>query len=291
MKKQKCIVMFSGGLDSRLAIKIMQQKGFEITALFFRLPFGTGCCNEGCSFNFSQLQGISLEILDCTKGKLLQEYLEVIKNAKYGRGSGINPCVDCRIFMFKKAKEIADKKAIEFIVTGEVIGQRPMSQRKKQIELIEKETGLKGRVIRPLIDLGISGRRRDKQIELAKKFKINYPDPAGGCLLCEKAHSKKLNYLLERGIDEKEIKLVNVGRHFLIDNCLVVIGRDEKENKIIENIGRLKGELIVPIFPAPSALILDKFNKSIGKKVNELIRAYSKEGSIQDRKKFDKMRL
>ena len=140
--KEKCIVMFSGGLDSRLAVKIMQKRGFDVLAVFFKLPFGTGCCNEGCSFNFSQLQGIKLKVFDCTKGKLLQEYLKIIKEAKHGRGSSVNPCIDCRIFMLKEVKKFADKQKIKSIATGEVIGQRPMSQQKKQISLIEKEAGL-----------------------------------------------------------------------------------------------------------------------------------------------------
>jgi tRNA-uridine 2-sulfurtransferase len=288
-QKQKCIVMFSGGLDSRLAIKLMQEKGFEVQALFFKLPFGTGCCNEGCSFNFSQTQGIKLDFIDCTKGILLQEYLKIVKDAKHGRGSGVNPCVDCRIFMFKKAKEFADKEKIKFIVTGEVIGQRPMSQQKKQIELIEKEVGLDGRIIRPLIELGVSGRRRDKQIELAKKFNIKYPHPAGGCLLCEKALKNRLTYLLERGLDEEEIEFVGIGRHFLIDNCWIVIGRSEYENKIIESLK--DREVIIPDYAAPSAVFFDKPNNLIRKKVNKLIIAYSKNGSLEDKNTFEKFRL
>jgi len=288
-QKPKCLVMFSGGLDSRLAIKLMQERGFEVQALFFKLPFGTGCCNEGCSFNFSQTQGIKLNFIDCTTGKLLQEYLKIIKDAKHGRGAGMNPCVDCRIFMFKKAKEFADKEKIKFIVTGEVVGQRPMSQQKKQIELIEKEVGLNGRIIRPLIELGISGRKRDKQIELANKFGIKYPHPAGGCLLCEKALKNRLKYLLERGLDEQEIKFISVGRHFLIDNCWVVIGRSESENKIIENVKNR--EIIISDYAAPSAVIFDKADKVVKSKVNELIKSYSKDSSFGDRKNFESFKF
>jgi len=344
MVKQKVIVMFSGGLDSRLAIKIMQKQGFEIMALFFKLPFGTGCCDEGCSFNFSQLQGIKLNVFDCTKGELLQEYLDVIKNPKYGRGSGINPCIDCRIFMLKKAKEFADKEGIEIIVTGEVLGERPMSQTKRAMDLIEKESNLKGRLFRPLsakilleteaekkglIDrrkfYDIHGRRREKQIALAKKFKISYPHPAGGCLLCEKALKRRLMKLLERGLNEKEINLVGIGRHFRIGGAWIVVGRNEKENKIIEAFGtqppsrsggsrsrrgctqnqvglkedfqrksllRAKDyELVVPDFLGPSAVIMDKCGKNVKKEVNKLIKAYSKEGDLKERKKFDKWKL
>ncbi len=290
MVKQKCLVMFSGGLDSRLAIKIMQDKGFDVLAVFFKLPFGTGCCSEGCSFNFSQLQGIELKIFDCSNGKLLQEYLNVIKQAKHGTGAGVNPCIDCRIFMLKKAKKFADKKKIKFISTGEVTGQRPMSQQPKQVKLIGKETGLEQRIIRPLIDFyNISGRSRKKQIALAKKFKIKYPSPAGGCLLCEKELKNRLKFLLTRGLNEEEIKLVNVGRHFLIDKFWVVIGRDEKENKIIE---KLKiGEIIEPDYPAPSAIIFGGRNKKLLLIVEKLIRSYSKKGSLKERKKFEKYKI
>ncbi len=315
--KEKCIVMFSGGLDSRLAIKIMQKKGFEVLAVFFKLPFGTGCCNEGCSFNFSQLQGIKLKVFDCTKGKLLQEYLKVIKEAEHGRGAGVNPCIDCRIFMLKKVKKFADKQKIKFIVTGEVVGQRPMSQQKKQIGIIEKEAGLKRRIIRPLIDFyNFQGRSRKPQMALAKKFKIKYPNPAGGCLLCEKVLKNRLEILLKRGMSEEEINLVGIGRHFMFGSNWVVLGRDERENKIIES--SKAGKIIEFDYPAPSAVIVfppthpkknarsfrARDNKKVVKtkkslsdikeleeKVNMLIRAYSKKGSLKDRKKFDKWKL
>jgi len=284
---EKCIVMFSGGLDSRLAVKLMQEKGFEPLLVFFQLPFGTGCCNQGCSFNFSQTQGLKLEIFDCTKGKLFKEYLDIIKKAKHGRGAGMNPCIDCRIFMFKITKEFADKTKIKIIATGEVVGQRPMSQQKKQIEIIEQEAGLQGRIVRPLIELGINGRKRDKQIELAKKFKINYPSPAGGCLLCEKALKNRFKFLFERGINDEELRLINVGRHFVIDGCWVVLGRDEQENKVIESF---KGH-IEPDYLGPSAVMLDKGKKGTKEKVKELIKAYSKQGSLEERKKFERWKL
>jgi len=285
---KKCLVMLSGGLDSRLVVKIMQEKGFEVVAVFFKLPFGTGCCDENCSFNFSQLQGVKLKIFDCTKGKLLKEYFDVVKKPKYGRGAGVNPCVDCRIFMFSKAKEFADKNKIEFIATGEVEGQRPMSQMKKSLNLIKEKSGLKKRLLRPLAEFGIIGRRRDKQMALAKKFKISYPHPAGGCVLCEKELKKRFEFLFKRGINEKEINFVNVGRHFVIEGCWIVLGRNEKENKILESFGK---NVIVPDFSAPSALILDKCKKETEEKVNKLIEAYSKKGSLEERKKFERRKI
>jgi predicted subunit of tRNA(5-methylaminomethyl-2-thiouridylate) methyltransferase len=305
---KKCIVMFSGGLDSRLIIKIMQKQGFEIFALFFKVPFGA-CSNEKEVIGFSEIQKVNLKIFDCTRGKLLQEYLEVIKKAEHGTGAGMNPCIDCRIFMLKKAKEFADEKGINLIVTGEVLDERPMSQKKRTMDLVEEESNLKGRLLRPLSAkllseteaekkgfvnrselYDIHGRRREMQIKLARKFKIKYPSPAGGCLLCEKNLKKRFKYLLDRGINEDEIKLIGIGRHFLIDDCWVVIGRDETENKIIELVGK-SYTLILPKFAGPSVVIFDEDNKKVREKVGELIKAYSKEGSLEERKKFEEFKV
>ena len=233
MAKKKCIVLFSGGLDSRLAVKIMQEQGFEVIAVYFNLPFGCGCCDFGCNFNFTQMSGVKFKIFDVTKGKLLKEYLSVIKKAKHGRGAGFNPCIDCKIYMFKKAKKYASSHGVEMIATGEVLGQRPMSQTRRAIDIIDKEIGFE--LTRPLIDLGIKGRRRNKQMALAKKYKIKYPSPAGGCLLCEKKLKKRFELLIKRSlINEKTLSLVNIGRHFMKYNCWFVVGRNETENNVVE---------------------------------------------------------
>jgi len=309
--RKKAIVMLSGGLDSRLALKIIQEQGLEPISLFYKLPVGTGCCDENCSFSFSQSQGVKLKVFDCTKGNLLKEYIETIKNPKHKRGSGFNPCVDCRIFMFKKAKEFADSKKIDLIVTGEVLDERPMSQRKKSMEIIENESDLKDRLLRPLSAkllpetqaekkgiinrnklYDIHGRKREKQIELAKKFNISYPTPAGGCLLCEKSLVKRFEFLFKRGLNDDEINLIGIGRHFIINGVWIVLGRNEKENKIIEFAGREKEYiLIIPEFKGPSAIIVDKCDEKIKKDVNKLIKVYSKGGSLEERKKFDKWKL
>jgi hypothetical protein len=294
--EKKCIVLFSGGLDSRLVLKIMQKKGWEIIALFFKLPFTKD--NEKEIKEFVKKEKVKLKIFDCTNGSLLQEYLEIIKKAKHGTGTGINPCIDCRIFMLKEAKKFADKKRIEIICTGEVLGQRPMSQHKKGMELVGKESGLNDKLFRPLVEKGIEGRRRNKQIALAKKFKITYPSPAGGCLLCEKELKKRLKFLLERGLNEKEVKLIGIGRHFVIKKKWIVLGKNKEENKIIEKIKT--GKIILPDFKAPNAVILETnsstkpqplITKQVIKKVNELIRAYSIYGSLEDRKSFERWKL
>lgn len=305
--EKKCVILLSGGLDSLLAVKIMQEQNFSILAIYFKLPFSKDISYEIEKFSIENK--IKLKIIDCTKHKLLQEYLNTIRNAKFGRGKGTNPCIDCKIFLLKKAKQFADKKKINLIVTGEVINERPFSQTKKALKIIEDETKLNSRILRPLSAkllqetnfekekiinkenfYSILGKNRKKQIQLAKKFNISYPQPAGGCLLCEKILKKRFKFLLNRGINSEEIKLINIGRHFLFNNCWVVIGRNERENKIIEKIGNKKN-LIIPDYSAPSAIIDNKCKEEIKEKVKELIKTYSKRGNLKKREKWERYKL
>lgn len=268
--KSKCIVMYSGGLDSRLAVKIMQERGYDVEAIHFNLPFGCGCCDFGCNFKFTQMSNVKFKIFDASKGKLLKEYLEVLREGKHGRGAGYNPCKDCKIWMFKKAKKYADKKKIKIIATGEVLGQRPMSQTRKAMEIIDKEIGFE--LTRPLIELGIKGRRRDKQIALAKKYKIRYPDPGGGCLLCEKELKNRFELLVGKDlINEKTLPLVNVGRHFYRNNCWFVVSRNESEGRIIE---QHDGKFIEGVKGKPSVY----YNKAGGKKFAQELQNDFKKG-------------
>ncbi|MCA9488105.1 MAG: hypothetical protein KC516_04045 [Nanoarchaeota archaeon] len=304
MKKVKSLVLFSGGLDSRLAIKLLQEQGLKVEALYVKLPFGTGCCSSfECSFNFTQIQGVKLNVLDASNGKLFKEYLGILKKPKHGRGKGFNPCKDCKIFLFRQAKKFAKKINAEIIATGEVLGQRSFSQMKKQLMLDEEEAELKNKILRPLsakllpettyekkglVDremlLGIQGRTRTTQIALAKKYKIKYPTPAGGCLLCEK-HLKNRFKILVKGdyLNEKNVVLSSIGRHFLIKNSWIVLGRNEKENEILKNVEG--GKLFVPEFPGPSAIVMGKINDE---KIWSLIKAYSKNGSLENKKSFNK---
>jgi tRNA U34 2-thiouridine synthase MnmA/TrmU len=288
MKKPKILILFSGGLDSRLAVKILEQQG-DIECINFILPFGSGCCNTHCSLNFSQKENINLKIVDCTKGRLLEEYLNIVRKPKFGRGTCMNPCIDCRIFLLKKAKDYADKNKIKIIATGEVLGERPMSQHKKALELIDKETKLEGKLLRPLsaklleetdaeksglIDrsklFDIQGRSRKRQIELAEKYNISYPSPAGGCLLCEPEFCKRLKPVLS-SINEADIELLRFGRHFPEG---IILGRNEQENQKLEKIAKKnKLILVIPNQPGPSALIKDK---KLINKAKELIKKYSK---------------
>ncbi len=300
--KPKCLILFSGGLDSRLVIKIMEEKGYDVLAVYFKLPFG--CSNYNEVIEFSKEHNINLKIFNCTKGKLLQEYIQIIKEGKHGRGAGINPCRDCKIFIHSKAKEYADKLKINLIVNGDVLGERPMSQMKSSMEIIEKSSGLSGKLLRPLsakllpnvegIDKNdyydIHGRQRKKQIALAEKFNIEFPYPTGGCLLCEKALQCKFEKLFERGLTGDETHLINTGRHFMINNCWTILGKDQKDNTLLEQYKKI-GTLIQPDFAGPSALILNKPKEKTLKKVNEIIKAYSTKGNLEDRKKFEEFKL
>ncbi|MCX7957702.1 MAG: hypothetical protein N3B13_01490 [Deltaproteobacteria bacterium] len=281
-KNVKAISLMSGGLDSTLATKIILDMGIEIIAVNFTSPFCTctsrhkremGCKNE--ALRVSQELGIKVKLVP--KGR---EYIEIIRNPKYGYGSAINPCIDCRIFMFRKTKEIMQEEGASFVITGEVLGQRPMSQRRDTIKKIEKESGLEGLIIRPLsahhfeptvferegiVDrsklLNIEGRSRNTQIKLADKYNItDYPCPAGGCLLTDKRFAEKLrDYFRYNRSDEdyiRQMELLKIGRHFrLSDGTKIIIGRDETENERLKVLSRDEGFIIESDFPGPVAVI------------------------------------
>jgi len=278
----KALVLLSGGLDSRLACKILQEQ-MQVIALHIKTPFSKD--NKKEIQDFCDKEKIKLHILDTTKGKLFQEYIVMLRHPKHSRGVALNPCIDCHIFMLKKAKEFADKKGIEVIATGEVLGERPLSQKKKALILIQEEAGYdilrplsakllplteaerKGLVTRNQL-LDIQGRQRKRQIELAKDYRIDYPNAGGGCLLCEKEYCKKLKPLLAGKISYNDIKLLNIGRHFL--GSQIILGRNQEENLILE---QESGILVVPEQPGATALIK---NKKLIDKAKELIQEYSR---------------
>lgn len=297
---KKALVLYSGGLDSRLVVRMLQNQDFEVTALYFALPFGCGCCNLSCSWGFTQTEEVKMVIQDVNKEPLLSEYLELLKKPEFGTGSGINPCKDCKVYMFKKAKEYADKHNIEVIATGEVLGQRPMSQVPKAMKTIDEALGFE--ILRPLsakvleetqfekkglVDrtklLGIVGRGRKKQMELAEKYKIKYPTPGGGCFLCEKEPSNRLMTLLKKDlITEDTLPLTMIGRHFYINNTWFVVARNGLESETISkfktHIPDAKGK--------PSVYYSEQKGKQ---KALELQEAYST-GS-EDREKFEEVKL
>ncbi len=246
------IVLLSGGLDSVLALKIVLCQGVKVKGLNFITPF---LKEQKIVREQAEEFGIPLVTI-----RLGEDYLNLVKRPKYGYGKHLNPCIDCRILMFKKAKELLGQKD-SFIVTGEVLAQRPSSQYKNALLLIEKEAGLVGRVLRPLSArvlpetipekdglikreelLAISGRSRKEQLKLAKKFGIkNYLSPAGGCLLTEKEFSLKLKDLFEhqKKVEISDMDLLKVGRHFrLSPDTKLIVGRNERENNLLFSLSR-----------------------------------------------------
>lgn len=263
-KKTKAIGLLSGGLDSTLAAKLILEQGIEVEAINYVTVFCT-CTSRGSSCLASQKAAeqlnIPLKVIDVS-----EEYLEVVKKPKYGYGSGMNPCLDCRIFFFKKAKQYMEEAGAKFIFTGEVVGERPMSQRKDAMHIIERDSGLRGFIVRPLsaklfpptvveekgiVDrnkfLAISGRSRKPQISLAKEFGIkDYPCASGGCLLTDPGFSRRMKDLLNHKPDFNlnDVNLLKYGRHFrLSPEIKLVVGRNERENKRIETFKK-EGDVI-----------------------------------------------
>jgi tRNA U34 2-thiouridine synthase MnmA/TrmU len=208
-----------------------------------------------------------------------EEYLDVVKHPKHGYGSNMNPCIDCRIFMMKKAKAYLEETGASFIVTGEVLGERPMSQRRDAMRLIEKEAGLDGLVLRPLsakllsasipekegwVDreklLKIQGRSRKPQIQLADHFGIrDYPCPAGGCLLTDPGFAQRMRDLNRYHPDFllNDVHLLKMGRHFRLSPHLkLVVGRNEEENQKIQTFSQ-EGDILFKVsrYPGPLSLL------------------------------------
>ncbi len=245
----KALALLSGGLDSVLAVKLILEQGIEVEAVNFVSPFAT-CNRKGRCYSAEVSQKLNIPLKTIAKD---EEYLELLRHPKYGYGSGMNPCIDCRIFMLRKAKEYAEQTGAKFIFTGEVVGQRPMSQRRKALELIEREAGLEGKLLRPLsakllpeteaermgwVDrerlLDISGRSRKTQFKLAEQLGVtDYACPAGGCLLTQKEFAEKVRQLFQHKerITTTDVMLLKIGRHFWQDGSHIIVGRNEAENK------------------------------------------------------------
>ncbi|MFH1563794.1 MAG: hypothetical protein ABIF11_10335 [Nitrospirota bacterium] len=279
MSNRKALVLFSGGLDSTLAIKVLVEQGLEVIGITFITPF-TNPSTEG-----AKELNIPLKIVH-----LGEEYLEMVKSPKYGYGKNMNPCIDCKIFMLKKAKKYMEEIGTEFIATGEVLGERPMSQRKDTLWIIERDSDLKGLLLRPLSAkllpptiaeekglvereklFDIQGRSRKPQLSLVAQFGITtYETPAGGCLLTDPIFSRKLKDLFTclkqaRLVDDtstrraclNDIQLLNVGRHFrLSSKTKIIVGRDDEENKELLKLAQGDDTLFKVVnFPGPITIL------------------------------------
>lgn len=293
----KAVVLFSGGLDSVLAVKLLENQGIEVTALNFSSPFFSSEKAE----KSAKLNNIKLKTI-----KLTQDYIQLVKSPKYGHGKAVNPCIDCKILMLKKAKEYAKKIKAKFIAIGFVLNQRPMSQHIGALKKIEKESGLKGKLLSPLsakllpeteaekkgwVDReklrDIAGRGRKKQIALAKKLGVNWHIPvAGGCLLCEVHFSHRFRDLAKhkKRITENDVELLKYGRHFRINNSKVVVGRMESDNHALEKIKKKTDyQFEVKGVGSPITLLRGKKTKKTVMMAAELTARYSSapEGEVK----------
>jgi tRNA U34 2-thiouridine synthase MnmA/TrmU len=272
----KAIGLFSGGLDSALAIKLVQDQGIEVIALNFTSPFCT-CIGKGCSIvDLAKKLKVPIKLMN--KG---QDYLRILRHPKHGYGKGINPCIDCKIYILKKAKKYAKEIGAKFVFTGEVLGQRPMSQHYKTLMLIEKEAGLKGKLVRPLcaglmpeteaekkawIDrkklLKFEGRTRVPQIDLAKKYKIDgFMCGGSGCRLTDKQYAEKVKDLFKhkKRITVKDVKLLNSGRHFRVNDSKIIVGRNQEENEVLIGLKKKTDYIFeVPDIGSPITLLQGK---------------------------------
>jgi len=254
-EKRKVVALLSGGLDSQLAVKMMQSQGFEVSAVAIKTPFCDFDCGRGCGFEIRERAdtlGVNLKTV-----YLGDEYIEMLKNPKHGFGSGMNPCIDCRSMMFKAAKKHMDEIGADFIISGEVLGQRPMSQHGPALKTIERESELEGYIVRPLSgallpktipeenglikreNLGmIRGRTRRTQLQMAQEYGIeNPPNAGGGCLLTDPAFAIRAKDLFAHieNPTTNDIDLLKIGRHFRLDDTTkVIVGRNQDENNMIK---------------------------------------------------------
>jgi tRNA U34 2-thiouridine synthase MnmA/TrmU len=255
-KKPKAVALLSGGLDSNLAVRMMLEQGIDIEAVAVKTPFCDFDCGKGCGQRVKEVAdelGIKLKTV-----YFGEEYLRMLKNPKYGYGSCMNPCIDCRGMMYNAAKEHMKKTNADFVITGEVLFQRPMSQNNRALHIIEKETDMECKVLRPLsakhlpptdaekIGLinrekmgDIKGRSRKGQLMLAKHFGISEPpNAAGGCLLTDPSFSMRVKDILDHCDDIptlNDIELLKVGRHFRITHdAKFIVGRNKDENEVIK---------------------------------------------------------
>ena len=254
-KKKKVVALLSGGLDSQLAVRMMQKQGFDVSAVAIKTPFCDFDCGRGCGFEIRE-RADDLDI-NLKTVYLGDEYIEMLKHPKHGRGAGFNPCIDCRAMMFDAAKKHMEEIGAEFIISGEVVGQRPMSQHRPALKTIEKESNLEGKIVRPLSaallpptdpeknglikreNLGmIRGRSRKPQLQMAKEFGIQDPPNAGGgCLLTDPSFGLRTKDLFDHTETPtiNDIDLLKLGRHHRLDeNTKLVVGRNKGENATIQ---------------------------------------------------------
>ncbi len=307
MTKVKAISLFSGGLDSILATELVRRQGIEVIAFYVKTPFGIpkkDGTNEAVKAAVQLNVPLVVKCVD-------KEYIKMLRTPRHGYGKNINPCVDCKIFILKQAKKYANEIGADFLFTGEVLGERPMSQHGAALKIIAEEAGLKGKLLRPLsaklmaeteaekrglIDrsklMGIQGRSRKPQFELAKEYGITvFPSPAGGCLLTCEEYSKKLRDLLDhkKRVKTADVELLRIGRHFRVGKNKIIVGRNQAENKFLtENRDKSDYYFELPTIVGPVTLLQGPKTKQAVETAAKLTAFYSDAKTPQATVKYGK---
>lgn len=270
----KAIALFSGGLDSTLAIKLIRDQGIEVLAINISTGFGSTKDRREHMENMCEQVGAEFRIVD-----IQSEYLQdVLFDPKHGYGKNFNPCIDCHAKMFAVAKRIMEAEGASFLISGEVMGQRPMSQNKDALQTVLDESNCDGLLLRPMSALrlkptiaeengwvdrdrleGITGRSRERQLELAKEIGLeDFESPGGGCLLTDENFSKKMFDIVKHDTFEvKDIPIMKFGRHLrLSENAKLIVGRDQEENEHLQNVENDKYYHIKTVgIPGPHAML------------------------------------
>jgi hypothetical protein len=292
----KALALYSGGLDSILAILVMRQQNIPITAVTFVTGFGCYQTEHIRDIACMTAKNFGFELITCD---ITAKFLDIVRLPKFGYGKNMNPCLDCKILMLREAKKLMQQVGANFIVTGEVLSQRPMSQRRDTFPVLDRESGLAGFVLRPLsaqllkptepetcgwVDrqrlYAFYGRSRKPQIALAQDFGlVDYPQPAGGCLLTDPIYARKLRQLLHEkpGATLQEISLLRIGRHFrMSSDVTVIIGRDHCDNAALDaKIPSDVPRLFVEGFGSPLSVVLGRFDAHVLQTAAALTARYS----------------
>ena len=299
MKPAGGILLYSGGLDSLIASSVLLDQGIKLTGVHFILPF-TAPDADPEELNASRYaRRINLPLIHIRCGR---EYMDIIENPRYGYGRHVNPCLDCKIYFLKKAAEIMRASGASFVATGEVLGQRPMSQMRNSMRLLEKESGIEGRLLRPLCALhleptiperegivnrnmllNISGRGRREQMDLAEKYGIDeYESPSGGCLFADRYIAGRVRDLLKRHPDYSmtDVYLLSIGRHFRISRSVkFVVSRNEAETLDLFKYRDYADCFLSPDFKGPSMYVKGPLSESDLTLAASVITRYGKRDS------------
>jgi hypothetical protein len=301
-KQTTALALYSGGLDSTLACRVVAAQGIKVVAVKFVTPFfGYDLLPRKEEYIKSTKENFGIDVL--VKDVTLP-YLELLKKPAHGFGRYFNPCIDCKIFLLSEAKKMMPELGASFLVTGEVIGQRPMSQRRDTLRVIERDSGSESILLRPLcarnleptraeleglVDreqlLGFSGRNRTPQIKLAQQFGITgYPSPGGGCILADPILSRRIQeyYLHHKKIVTTDILLLMVGRQFkLPGGGWLVVGRDQQDNEKLAGLRMPDDWLLQPsVIPGPTALLRYSRNADELEIAAALVARYAKKSAL-----------